>query len=526
MALITKSMEEIRDDYLRTYKAELQRRGIINPNVSFGTEIYIKATALAQQIAVAMQNTVIEGDALMPDTAQDEDLQRLAGLYNLFLKPSIGSIGSIILKTTIDVLTPILISAGQQLQDSSGLLYQVINTGSFKDGDFINLQSIDTGIATNIGINSVLKWVTIPAYAQPTASVGTAFIGGFDAENIEQLRVRLLEKLANPAGGGNWSQVADSAQKSNSTVEKAFVYPACNGPATTGVAVTSAASTSYKGRDFNDISANPYVLNNFVIPGVIGDFPENVDFIINNCVNKPIDLSIGLSLPYSKLASTPGNGTGWIDANPIPIPIKSSPNSYLTGYCSVDSVDTSKQFIVNCDNSNIDGYGNTIYNIGWISKIDWKYRTAKATSLYYDNNMYQFTLLSNETPFSGFDDNNNETQISAGDYVFPAALNMENYINAILEQFASLGPGEKISTSTKGLFPRAHRRPLITEQFPCDLGPSILKFLSNTGPEVLDVQYLYKQNVGSGSGKCPVPTSVRNGPYILTPNNIGIYPIL
>jgi uncharacterized phage protein gp47/JayE len=512
-----KSMEQIRDDFLRTYRNELIRRGIPNPNVSYGTEIYIKATALAQQVYVAMNNTVIKGDSLMPDTAQDGDLERFASLYGLKLKPAAGSVGQIIFHTTISPSISVLVSAGARLQDSAGLTYQVETTGPYKEGDKIDVIAIDTGFSTNLNVNSILRWVDLPSFSTPTAEASIAFTGGTDDETIESLRGRVLEKLANPPGGGNWSQVAATAEGSTSSVQKAFIYPACNGPATAGVAITSAPTSEYKGRDF---AGDTTVLNNFVIPAVIGDYPEFVDFIITNCVNQTVDVSIGLSLPSAKTASIPGSGNGWLDGNPFPKPIISA-GTYVTGYCDVTLVTSETIFRVNCDVSAVPATPNTVVNICWLSKRDWILRIGQGTVS--GSNPYTVTLLPSSIPFK----DTTGAGLNNGDYIFPAAINMETYVSALLDQFGNLGPGQKIDPSVvSGIFPRAFRRPLVEDTWHSDIGPSITKFLQNTGDEVLDVQYLYVQDVGNGPGKCPYPTSVQNGPFILVPNKLAFYPII
>ncbi len=519
-SLNIKSQEKIRDDFLGTYRAELIRRGINNPNVSFGTEIYVKATALAQQVAVAMQNTQQEGDALMPDTALGADMIRFAGFFGMKLRAAAGSVGQVIFHTNILASIPVLVSADTQLQDDAGLIYKVSATGFFKEGDKIEIQAVDTGISTNLKINSTLKWVLQPPFATAIVETAFAFTGGTDNENIEGLRGRVLERLANPPGGGNWSQVVGITEDSTAAIQKAFVYPAINGPATAGVAIASAPTDVYKGRDFNgDVS----ILNNFAIPAVLGNFPEFAEFIITNCVNQPIDISLGLSLPQSKKASIPGNGTGWVDANIFPIPIISG-TSYVTGFCDVTSVATSTLFNLNVDATIADALvaSSSIVNICWISKNDWILRTAQAT-VSGAFSPYTVALTVNSDPFV---DTLSQT-IQIGDYVFPASLNVLAYYNAILAEFAGFGPGQKLDPLLfSALFPRAFRRPTIQDAWPSDIGPSVLKFLSETGKEILDVQYLYKQDVGAGPGKCPIPTDVQVGPFILTPNNIGFYPII
>jgi len=548
MAINVKNAAQILQDYLNTISAEYQRRGIPNPNTSPGTKYYVDGTAIAQQIAVVYAALQLLGDSLMPDTAQGQALIDYASNYGLALKPASSSNGKIGLTTTINPNTAILIAAGQLLQDNSGQQYQVTTTGAYSDyrgangitDGYIEVQSVDTGSGTNLALGQTLRWVSIPPFANATVQTVTAFTGGSDEETLESLRTRLQQKLATPPGGGNWSQVAEVAESSSPAVQKAFVYPCCDGPASEGVAVTSAPifgtdpTQNYAGRDFG---GDTTILNTQVIPNVIGSFPEFANFIITNCQNQPISVSMGLDLPNSPSAQIPGNGTGWLDPNPFPIPIISG-STYLTGYCDVTSVNsTGTSLTVNADvtclpSSLGTGPGATVVNICWLSSNDWIFRTAQA---WVSGNAapYTVTLL----PNFAFVDTTGAT-VQVGDWIFPGALNMSVYVSSLLSQFAGLGPGQKISPSlVSGLFPRANRRPLFSDSWPASLGPSIIKFLENTGDEVLGVQYIWRQDVitpgntnnpGSppdpNAGQCPIPSSVLSAPYVLIPHRIGFYP--
>jgi len=494
-----KTVEQIRDDMLRTYANELRRRGIPNPNTSPGTEIYIRYTAIAQQIAIALNNTVIKADSQMIDTAQDGDLVRLAGLYGLSQRAAGGSAGYIVLSTTVGT-TPIAIAVGSQLSDGSGLEYKVSLAGNYQDGDNVPVSAIDTGVATNLSVGEVLRWSAPPSYVTSTALVGSGGLtGGVDQETIEDLRTRLAEIFHTPPAGGNWSQVAGIAESSSTFVQKAFVYPACNGPATAGVAVITAPTATNKSRDITNGGSNN-VLNSTVKPAIIAAFPEFAEFIITGTVDYPASVSMGLSLPSATTASPPGVGGGWLDAIPFPTKISQ-------GFTGCTNVTASDHFQILADAA--PQVGNSIT---WLSRDDWKPRVAKILSYVDDGGGFYTVVI--DTPFTS----DNGVDIAVGDWISPAAVNSETYYNAMLEVFANFGPGEK--TNLSGLLPRASRRPSVSSTWVSNLGPSVIKFLENTGSEVLDVSYLYRSIVTPG-----VPGSIQDAPYVLTPLQIGFYPL-
>lgn len=487
---ITKTSAQYREDFLRSVSNALQTvAGIPNPNVSYGTDHYIIGDAIGKLAEMASYNAIVAADAQMADTATGEDLYRIASIYGLSLRPAGGSAGYLVL--TASNTTAIV--SGQQLIDPTGLRYQVIIGGSYSDQDSVPIASIDTGSGTNIAAGTMLRWVSPPAYVDSKAPVATGgMTGGVDAEDDEGLRSRLLEKLRNPAGGGNWSQFAQTAEESSTTVQKAFVYPAYNGPSTVMVAVAGAPTTTNKNRDVNSL-----VVSGTVKPAVQAMAFEGVEVRVSTVQNYPISVSIGLSLPASTSASPPGPGGGWLDGTPFP---NYSPNS------AVYAVTSNAQFTVYSNAAPLVGVSRFVY-----IDSNWNVYHTKVTTLVSNpaSNLWEVIV---DTPCVG---------IQVGDFVFPDAVNMDTYIKGLLAVFGQLGPGE--ITSNSNLLPYAYRRPYVSNTWSHALGPSVLKFISNLGEEVLDVQYL----IPASPITPPLPSDVTLGPYVLTPypKQIGFYPI-
>jgi uncharacterized phage protein gp47/JayE len=493
-ALSIKSIEKIRDDYLRTYRNALIRRGIPNPDVSEGTEIYGRATALAQQIYIASANVPIAADAQMPDTAQADDLARIAKLYDLFLRPAGPSAGALVLSATVS--SAIGIVQGAQLIDSAGQSYEIATGGQYSSGKPIPIASLATGAGTNLPAGSVLRWVAPPAFVTATALVATGGLtGGVDPETYEGLRARLLERLKSPPNGVNWPSATKAAEDASTAVQKAFAFPAANGPSTMHVAVVRSATSTNKNRDVDAL-----VLANTITPAVLAAFPEFVEVVVTTVQNSPVSISLGLALPTSDQASPPGPGGGWTDADPFPV--------YASlGYTGATSVTTSTRFTVLSDVAPIAGS-----QVCWVSTDDWQLRTAKVVSVPVAS-APSYTIII-DTPFvSG-----NGVVIAPGDFIFPNAERMAAYVEAALDGFNQMGPYEK--TSAAGLLPRALRRPVATSSWPSTLKRPFLRNLTDAGDEVFDVQYLYQSAVTPS-----LPSSISQGPFIFTPAQIGFYPI-
>lgn len=484
-----KTAEQIRDDMLRTYANSLIRRGITNPNVSFGTEIYVKFSAIANQLAVGMSNTQLMADALMPDSAQGSDLERIAAVYRLSLRPAGGSTGGIILATP--ATSAILIPVGSQLTDPVGLSYQVTVGGSYSNGDRIPIASIATGAATNLAAGTVLKWASPPPFVSQLAPVAPGGLTlGVDTETYEGLRTRVLERIRNPPASGNWSHVNATAEDSTVAVQKSFCYAAANGPATVHTAVTAAPTATNKNRDLDSL-----VLSTVVTPAIAALLPEFSELVSTTVQNEPTTLALGLSLPASKSASPAGPGGGWLDGTPFP--------TYAAdGLSSVVAVTSSTVFTVTSDLPPQAG----VSRISWLSPLDWKLYLGKVVS-YSGSGPWVITI---DTPFVGITDDH---------IISPQAQNSATYFAALLNAFAKLGPGQK--TVAAGVLPRAYRKPLVSESWPSDLNAQFLSlFRAGVGSEVAD----YAINYASPDTPT-IPALITDAPYVLIPQNLGIYPL-
>lgn len=487
-SITVKTAEEIRDDYLRTIKEGLINLGISNPNVSEGTLDYIRGTALGQFGALLYQNVALKADAQMPDTAQGEDLIRLANIYDLSLRSAGPSSGPIVLDATIT--TDILIPTGSQLIDDKGLSYEVAVGGSYSDGEEIQITATDTGAATNLAPGAALRWVSPPPFVSPTALVGSGGLtGGVDEETYEGLRTRILEKIRNPPGGGNWSQLNQAAEDSTVAVQKSFAYPAANGPATVHIAVVTAPTESDKTRDVNSV-----ILSTKITPAISAIVPEYFELLVTTVQNQSTDVAINISIPSATTASPSGPGGGWINGTPWP--------TYSTlGYCTVTSVSSSTQFTIQCESEPT----RNVTQICWLNSSNWTLYRGVVTDFTGTAPSVTVTV---DTPFTG---------IAAGNFVFPDAELMQDYIDTLLDAFANLGPGQK--TNAVGLLPRAYRRPLTTESWSSDLNDQVLRRLTDNNDTILSAGYNYRSSVSPS-----LPSLITDGPYILVPRNLAFYP--
>ena len=488
----------IRDDMLRTIRNGLTQFGIVNPQVGFGTDYYLIATGLANEISVVNVNVQVKADAQMPDTATGTDLARLLQNNGLAYRPASPSTGAI----TLDCSSTTLVPTGGTLVDATGLRYQVTVGGTFSAGTRVPLISIDTGSGVNHLAGDVLKWTTAPPFCNQNQSVASGGLtGGAPAENDDTARARLFVRLQNPPGSGNWPQVNGYAEASSPLVQKAFCYPGVNGPSTCHVAVVGYATTVSKNRDIDTTSVMPGT----VTPYILGQMPEYVETIITTVTNVATDVSIGLTLPSATTAQPAGPGGGWVDGSPWPAVSGLGQNSV-----TVTAVTSSTVFTVNAPTAPT----SNVSHIAFLDPTNWTLYQAKVLSYTGGAGAYVITI---DQPFpniaAAF-----ALDASAKPIIWPQAVNGPAYVAAFLAAMALMGPGEK--TSNAGVLSRGYRHPLPVNSWPYSLNATILKSLSNVGSEVLDVSY-YSRSTTTPA----IPGSVANPPNILVPRFIGFYPI-
>jgi len=493
--LVYKTRDEIRADILRVIVNGASRRGYDNVNVAEGSDYYRIADAVAMELENGYGVAVSAFDRFMPDTTTGDDLDQWLQNVRLARRGAGPSTGNIEFDTTASTL----VATGQELLDPSGAKFVVVTGGTYADGDLIAVQSEASGINTNLDGGTVLRWVSPPAFAANTAPLDSnGATGGVDEEDDDTARQRLLERLGTPPSAGNWSHIASLAESGSVAVQKAFVYPACNGPATVHVAVAGyAAGADSRTRVVN--AANIAAAKS----AIEAEIPEGIELTVTTVADSAADVSIELELPGAQDADF-GTGGGWIDATPFPQVHGSATNNYV--YVST-YVSTTSFTLANLLQA--PSVGDTIC---YVDDSDFTLYTAEILTAGALGGGGPYTCaITIDKPF---------LNIAVNDYVFPAAENTQAYVTALLDAFAALGPGEK--TSEAGLLPRAYRRPRVFNSWSYKLDGRILEAVESAGTEVYDAQWGY-QNGGTTSPA--LPSTIADPPKIFTPRRIAFYPI-
>lgn len=508
----SKTATDIRADCLRTVRNAMIQAGIPNPQLGPGSDEDFWATAISNELAPVYANTVIKADAQMPDTATGDvaagqtvgaDLFRIMKIYGLAPRPAGPSAGFI----TLDCSTSTLIPDGSQLVDVAGLRFQVAVGGTYSATNPVALIAVDTGPNTNHAAGDTLTWVSAPPFCNSKQLVSTGGLtGAIAAENNDTARGRLLGRLANPPGAGNWAQVASYAEASSPIVQKAFVYPAVNGPSTCHVAVVGYAAPPPAAVPAVNRDVAATVMAGTVAPYVLGQMPEFTETVVTTVTNVSVDVSVGLTLPSSPAASPAGPGGGWVDGTPWPAisgyVIAGGGNVPYT-YANVTAVTPGGGgFTVNAPTSPTAG----VTHICMVDTTTWKVVRGKVLTVSGSAGAYAITV---DNPFPN---------VAVGSLIFPDAVNMDTYVATWLAGMALLGPGEK--TTNASVLSRGFRHPPPQLSWPYALNAQLLKRVENSGAEVLATQYYYRSQITPA-----VPGSVANPPNQFVPRQVAFYPI-
>ena len=174
---------------------------------------------------------------ILPDTSDEDILRRQASVHGI--EPNEAEPAELTILVT-GTAADVPIPSGTQWTRADGVLFESSTDYALPSSPPLEVEvevtAVEAGAAGNTipgaMLNLVLPIVGVNASAAVNGSGDVAIGGGADEEDVDSLRARLLEHLANPPKGGAEGDYVAWAKDANSSVTRAWERPYQLGPGT------------------------------------------------------------------------------------------------------------------------------------------------------------------------------------------------------------------------------------------------------------------------------------------------------
>lgn len=231
----TPDFQAIRDAILRDIANQPRPDG--QPaNIASDGDYHIRANATGAAIEGLYQHQQWIVRQILPDSADEEFVERHASLRKLTRKAATVASGSIAFAGTVGSA----IESGTEAKTAGGITY-VTTVGGEIGGDgtaTLAAQAMEAGNAGNQAADTALTLTAAPAGVVSAAAI-VAMTGGTDRESLAELLARLLFVLRNPPCGGALHDYYTWAMDVPG-VTRAYPYALRRGPGTTDVLILTA----------------------------------------------------------------------------------------------------------------------------------------------------------------------------------------------------------------------------------------------------------------------------------------------
>ena len=486
--------EEIRDDFLTDVRLEAIAAGVTNPAVHPLTDWHILGTSLANisLIQYANINTAQARTSVLDATG--DDLDEIREAYGLPEVPPSGSSGQVIATVSTGAATfvdglSVLLPNGLRAK-VSGTQVGVVNGGA------VDVAAIDVGESTNFAGGTKVRFVTPPVNVASEATVSTQkpLSGGTDIETDDRKRARILNRLQNAPAGGNWAHLRETILNKVGAISDVFIYPALGGPSS--VLIIPVKAPDPDNADWSRAPSAAAITD--ARAAINAAFPSECDRFVKGPIETTMSISVKATLPLAIAAG--GDGRGWIDATVWPQLVGGD-----SGRVYVSGVTSSTQITVTANTATAPVAGVT--HVAWWSPQDRQFRTRLVTVVGGAAGAWQLTL---DAPLV----DSTNTVVTVGDYISPAAVNLDAYGETWTAIAATMGPTEMTADANR--LPRSLRHPKIADSNPAEPTARDLALFYENHTEITDVDFGFTQTIG-------LPLSVAGEPGIFVLEDFGVY---
>lgn len=194
MSFLTPDYQAIRDAILRDIANQL-------PEASTGgdSDYAVRAAATGSAVEGLYQHQQWIARQIFPDTADADQLDRIAGLYGLTRVPAAAATGTINFSGSVGSAIPI----GTEARTLTGIAFITTAAGNVGAGGTVTIAASASAAGSdgNQAAATALALTAAPSGVSSAATIA-AMTGGADLESDAALLARLLFRLRNPPHGG------------------------------------------------------------------------------------------------------------------------------------------------------------------------------------------------------------------------------------------------------------------------------------------------------------------------------------
>lgn len=470
----------------------------IRVEVSKGSDHYRRAEIMAERVGMAIRLGKLAAKDASPFAAQGQALRTLAAVFRVYPRPASMSAGGVIISGSATVA--ILAGFTGTL---NGQRYKVLTTAAYAPGATVQIQAVVAGSAGNAVAGALLTWesASIGALASTAVVDASGLHDGYDEDDQEALRQRLLDRLTAPSVGGNWAMVVEEAEGATAAVEKAYAFCGAQGPSSVAVCCTAKGGT----RQLATATLN------LVRAALTAKFPGQARILVTTPTPEPVDITMAMSVPTPIGAG--GLGDGWTDARPWPaedVVVTAFDGTKITVTLASGASETPA----------------ALQSIGlWDPTA-----TDPATGLLGAMQTYIIATATNtggttwDITAGGAGFPTGATWV-VGSYISAGCLHLAQYASAFAAEVAKLGPGQV--TDQAELLPRARREPAPEDinSTPSGLTSKLLRVVQDPAafPEVSDLSWgiRYLAGTTTPASTPAVPLTTADPPHVFTINTLA-----
>lgn len=160
---------------------------------------------------------------IMPDTAEQEHLERWAGIWGVPRRDAAAATGEVVITGADGTVLP----EGTELQARDGTEYLTDEAAEIDGGEAtVAVTAVEPGEGGNREADAELSLVSPVSGVDSVVTVGEdGLTGGANREGDARLRDRVLDRIRRPPHGGARNDYATWALDAHPEVTRAWVYP-------------------------------------------------------------------------------------------------------------------------------------------------------------------------------------------------------------------------------------------------------------------------------------------------------------